>query len=237
MVLEHFQIDLDQDKLMRLLGARNARHASRNAVRRIDNLAKGFEALVQPRLAYRMIPIDSITSGKITLADGACFKSPKLARTFSGADRACCFIATIGPQLDAEVVRRMKSNHYADAYILDAMGSLAAEQVVEQFHGRMEMQMEQDGHAVTLRFSPGYCDWPIDQQQNLFELFENIEDLDVNLSASCLMTPRKSVSGVFGIVPDTECRGSVNFNPCLNCPKRDCIARRIPNETGKSRHT
>ncbi len=237
MVLESFQTGLDQEKLMRLLGARTPQSTSRKALRRIDNLTKGFEALVQPRLAYRIIPIDTITRGGVMLADGTFFKSPKLARTFSGADRVCCFVATIGPGLDTEVGRCMKSNQYADAYILDAMGSLAAENVVEQFHSQMESQMEQNGHAVTLRFSPGYCDWPLQDQQNLFDLFENPEDLEVELSSSCLMTPRKSVSGVFGIVPDTGCRKSAKFNPCLTCPKRDCIARRIPNGAGKKNRT
>jgi hypothetical protein len=40
------------------------------------------------------------------------------------------------------------------------------------------------------------------------------------------MAPRKSVSGIFGILPEGVAADTAYYNPCNECPKTDCIARR-----------
>jgi hypothetical protein len=48
------------------------------------------------------------------------------------------------------------------------------------------------------------------------------DEIGVRISDSCLMSPRKSISGVFGIVPEN----SPLYNPCIDCRKTHCEARR-----------
>ena len=103
---------------------------------------------------------------------------------------------------------------------------MSAESVVEQFYQRMARRQAEKNGGVTMRFSPGYCDWSIRQQRQLFALFSETDTPDVVLNDSCLMTPRKSITGLFGLLPPGVNGADPAFNPCNRCSKRDCIARR-----------
>jgi hypothetical protein len=226
MILENFQKSFDTGKVLRLLGARQGRRVSPASLRRIDLLTKNVQGLLKPQLSYRNLEIAGVKRGDIQLSDGTCFKSPKLARALAGAKTVCCFLATVGTAVDMEIQSLMQRRRFADAYVLDAMGSMSAENVVEQFYQRMARKQKERNAAVTLRFSPGYCDWPIQQQRPLFKLFAKTDTPDVSLNASCLMTPSKSVSGLFGLLPPGAKGPPAAYNPCRSCTKRDCIARR-----------
>jgi cobalamin-dependent methionine synthase I len=149
------------------------------------------------------------------------FTSAKLARTLKNADEIVCFVGTIGTGVEHEINRLLGKQKLADAYILDAMASVAVENMIDRFHDLMEKRFGEEDRTVTFRFSPGYCDWPVTQQKKLFNIFDT-KEIDVELLDSCLMKPRKSVSGVFGITPQE----SESYNPCRDCPTRRCESRR-----------
>ena len=226
MLLENFKKSFDTGKVFRLLGAKEGRRISPSSMRRVDMMAEDVEGMLKPQLSYRILKLISAERGSIRLADGTRFKSPKISKTLANSDSVCCFLATVGPLVDMEIDHLMKQRRYADAYVLDALGSMSAENVVEQFYQRMSKRQADKQGGVTLRFSPGYCDWPIQQQHELFALFENSNTPEIDLSDSCLMSPRKSVSGLFGLLPPGVPSHSHPVNPCNSCTKRDCIARR-----------
>jgi hypothetical protein len=226
MIAENFHKSFDNHKVLRLLGAKRGRRASSASLRRIDSFTDKMDSMLKPRLCYRMVGLAEVTPAGVRLSEGTRFRSPKLARALSRAESICCFVATVGPAVDVEIQRLLQQRRYADAYVLDALGSTAAENVVEQFHRRMTARRKEKNGAVTLRFSPGYCDWPIQEQRPLFNLIAKTDKPGVILNDRCLMTPRKSVSGLFGILPPGVESGPEVHNPCDTCGKRDCIARR-----------
>ncbi len=120
----------------------------------------------------------------------------------------------------------MGQKRLAEAYLLDAMGSVMVENLVEQFQSHMGEHYQAQDKLVTLRFSPGYCDWPVTEQKKLFKLLD-FKKIGVELSDSCLMQPRKSISGVFGLYPCPDGKDRSAYNPCLECNKFDCPNRRI----------
>lgn len=226
MIVEDFQQSVETEKVLRLLGAKPGRRASSASLRRIDLLTAGIEGILRSQLSYRIIELSQVDRGGIQLVDGTYFKSPKLAKVLANAEAVCCFMATVGPAVDAEIQRLMQLRHYADAYVLDAIGSTFAENIVDQFYQRMADLQKEKSAGVTLRFSPGYCDWPISQQRPLFKLFDDMDTPNVILNESCLMSPRKSVSGLFGLLPQGINGADTICNPCNTCNKRNCIARR-----------
>jgi hypothetical protein len=226
MIIQNFELAFDTGKVLRMLGAGQNRRPSAAVIRRIDNLSQDMDSLLKPRLVYRTFALASSDRGGIELADGTRFQSPKLAKAVARAEEICCFIATVGPGLEMEVQALMNQRRNADAYVLDTMGSMSAENIVEQFYQRMARRLARQNQGVTLRFSPGYCDWPLDQQRRLFALFEDHPALDVTLSSRCLMSPRKSVSGLFGILPPGIPGTHPAYNPCATCGKHNCIAKR-----------
>lgn len=225
-MLENFQKTFDTGKVLRLLGAKKGRRVSPASLRRVDLFTEKVEGMLEPQLSYRVLELMAVSSGSILLSDGTCFKSPKIAKAMARVETVCCFLATVGPAVDIEVKRLMQQQRYADAYVLDAVGSMSAENVVEQFYQRMARRQAKKNGGVTLRFSPGYCDWSIRQQRQLFALFSETDTPDVVLNDSCLMTPRKSITGLFGLLPPGVNGADPAYNPCNNCSKRDCIARR-----------
>jgi cobalamin-dependent methionine synthase I len=132
-------------------------------------------------------------------------------------------VTTIGGGLEAKVRKLAEDGSLVHAYVLDAVGSIAAEEVA----GHMEMvaadMARSDGLVASRRFSPGYCDWNITQQRSLFRLAE-ADSIGVSLSELGLMIPRKSVSGIIGLGPSGA--GVETYNPCSDCAKKDCLGRR-----------
>jgi len=101
------------------------------------------------------------------------------------------------------------------------------ENLVDQFQSHLDKHYKSQNKALGLRFSPGYCDWPVTEQKKLFELLEP-HKAGVDLTESCLMRPRKSISGVIPLFPaDNGHQQQNDYNPCWECKKSDCIARRI----------
>ena len=214
----------DQD-LARHMGKRKDRAFSRSLSSKIILLKKKLHALANPVLSYRMYRVETVYKNGVELEGNLCLKSSKLARTFNGCKEVVCFLGTIGTRIEKEIVRLMGQRRLSDAYVLDVMGSVTTENMVAQFYRRMKKLHETDNKTVTYRFSPGYCDWSVTDQKPLFRLLD-AKAVGVQLTDSCLMQPRKSISGVFGIYPHHDGSPRKIYNPCLECRKKDCQARR-----------
>lgn len=223
--------EIRKDDLVRLLGGRKGCSCSSSVAKTIDAWAGRINRLIQPHLSYVVKPITRVDAAGITLG-GVSFISSRISRALRDCTDAVCFIATIDEGVEREVKALMQAKKISEAYILDSMGSVAVENMVGQFHERMEGEYRKQGRSVTIRFSPGYCDWNIAEQKKLFGLFDGSR-IPVTLRRdSWLMGPRKSVSGVFGILPYDNGGIAASYNPCTECGKQGCIARRAGRKAG-----
>lgn len=216
------QPEVEESKLAKLLGGKINQELPESIKSKLRLLEDKFNSLIRPYIHYRMVDFRVKNEGVIQIEGTTEFQSRNLSEVMKSAEKLVCFIGTLGPGIEEEVGALMQDNDLSEAYILDAMGSVAVEDLVDKFQQTIKNECERVGKTVTLRFSPGYCDWPLTEQKKLFSLFEP-EDILVQLLDSCLMKPVKSISGVFGIVP----QGSALYNPCSACDDRDCKARRI----------
>jgi cobalamin-dependent methionine synthase I len=109
------------------------------------------------------------------------------------------------------------------ATVLDAIGSGTAEKLANQVEEKIK-KIANTGNLITSRrFSPGYCDWKVNQQEMVFRALSN-DTGGVRLTDSLLMMPRKSISGIIGIgLPGRDIE---NYNPCITCKKKECPGRR-----------
>ena len=217
---------IERKNVIRRLGGRKGQGFSRSLRVKLQNSMRKLYKLINPRLFYLEKRIKLIDKGCIHLKGGTVFKSPKLSRMLRDCDEVICFITTLGGEIDSEINSIMREGHLSEAYVIDALGSVAVESVAEKFHQYMETRCREEDKAVTLRFSPGYCDWPIIEQKKLFGLFDS-DSTGVQLQDSCLMMPRKSISAVFGLYPVVDnSPPPPGYNPCLDCSKIDCPTRR-----------
>jgi len=224
MIVELIKPDIDKNKLARLLGGRTVRCLSHATGKRLEIWNEKMTDIVNSRLMYTMCRI-KLSNGSLLLENGLRLNSPKAAKVLHGCTDMVCFLATIGRGIEKEIIRLTAGKRSSDAYVLDSLGSVAVENIVERFHNRMKKKMNSESRAVTMRMSPGYCDWPLQEQKKIFSLLD-FERIGVDLTDSCLMQPRKSISGIFGILPLALSREAAAYNPCSDCQKVNCMARR-----------
>ena len=216
--------NLKMSEIAGRVGGENVRDLSNSALHKIDGLLDKFKGRIKPRVYFQKFEIKAVGKATVYLPKDTELKSLKLAKTLKYSKELVVFAATIGDDLETEVSRLMKRKRYSLGYILDAIGSVGMESAVEKFYKLQVEKYAKTNQYVTLRFSPGYCDWPLKEQRKIFPLL-NPSKINIELLDSCLMQPRKSISGVFGIVP-ANFSPSYAYNPCSDCSKIKCEARR-----------
>ncbi len=175
---------------------------------------------IKPQGIYRIIPLRSQKDKKSS--KDLNFSSKNLKEMFNDCDKVAVFLTTVGKEIDDLVKKAMKRRpHYG--YLLNLVASAAAEEAAEYMQEYIRKKLPED-RTTTYRYSPGYCDWSIREQKKLFGLIPH-EKIGVKLSDTYLMSPTKSVSGVFGICnanSEMELR-----NLCRNCKRKNCPHRRV----------
>jgi len=108
------------------------------------------------------------------------------------------FAITLGEGADT-LIRRAGLISPGEALLLDACASAACEAACDKLQALLEGQLCVDGLHPTDRFSPGYGDLPLAVQAPLLELLDAQRRCGILLSPTCIMTPRKSVTALFGL--------------------------------------
>ena len=147
----------------------------------------------------------------------------KISSYIKGADEICLFLATLGNKLEDEASRLMKEGQQLQGYLLDSIGSIAAEDLAEDFEESLRNKKALKNRSVSNRFSPGYCQWPLKDQPKLDKMLV-FHKAGVKLTKSFMMTPKKSISGIIGIGPRKVF--SKRKSHCSICNMKDCSYRR-----------
>ncbi|MEJ2637919.1 MAG: vitamin B12 dependent-methionine synthase activation domain-containing protein [Calditrichia bacterium] len=120
----------------------------------------------------------------------------KSAKKFSEIT-AVLYVVTIGPGIDNQVKALSEAGEVFEAYILNGIGGAAAEMTALDFNLYVnEELMASRGRGRYRRFSPGYGDWRLEEQQKIFALLKPEDKIGVRLNESNLMIPEKSTSGI-----------------------------------------
>jgi hypothetical protein len=138
------------------------------------------------------------------------------------SESAAFFLCTAGEEIGKMSRQAMKSGDLLDGYIYDVIGSEIVEAAADLMQIDLEKSMASSGMKITNRFSPGYCGWDVSEQHKLFKLLPGTW-CGIRLTASALMDPEKSVSGIIGIGKN------VRHLPytCNICDMKDCIYRKL----------
>ena len=141
------------------------------------------------------------------------------------ATHVALFLCTAGEDFTRMTNALNEQGDIMEAYILDAIGSLTVENTMDKIQESLKNEFFKQQFKISNRYSPGYCNWPLSDQTALFELIgEN--PTGIQLSDSCLMTPRKSVSGIIGIGQHLR----HHKYGCEICTNASCIYRKILHE-------
>jgi hypothetical protein len=115
-----------------------------------------------------------------------------------GSTAYAFFIATAGREYEDYLLQLKQQGDEVRVFIADALGSVIAEHCADAMERQLQASIDKLSWHHTNRFSPGYCGWPVSEQQVLFPLFGG-HTCGVSLTEGSLMVPIKSVSGIIGM--------------------------------------
>ncbi|HVP37435.1 MAG TPA: vitamin B12 dependent-methionine synthase activation domain-containing protein [Terriglobales bacterium] len=206
--VRNFKITFDQKEILRLLGHTSKNKGLKDGTRKlVSEMIELSSALVKPSGVY------AIKEAKELPAE--CL--------FESAEKAAFCICTIGNSLEKEVGALSRKGELTKAFILDAIGSVAAESVAEYLNHVIAAEAKKKKLHCSTRFSPGYGGWKLEAQRFIFDLLPS-EKIGVRLNRSFMMIPRKSVSFVVNLSRNRF--KDKNSDPCKVCGLKECRFRK-----------
>jgi len=177
-ITRNFKVEFDEKRILRLIGYKKKRQMIKEPVYKLILEQKNkLPRLLEPAAVYAIIDYNQTNKHPI----------------FDHAQKVALCVCTIGPKLEKEVESLTKKNELLQAFILDALGSEAAEEVAIQSDKMLAEKAREMNLWPSKRFSPGYGKWDITEQRFIFGILPG-RDIGVSLRESCMMVPRKSIS-------------------------------------------
>lgn len=216
-------IDIEKQQVLNQIGYDDNGEPSNRIDSLVNDYIENYQDLIAPSYSYSFHNIEWVKGDRISLGNSIILKSTVLCKLLSRCEKVVVFALTIGSYLEELVAHLVEERLVLQATVLDAIGSGTAEKLAKQVEEKIKKIAIADNLVTSWRFSPGYCDWKVDQQEMVFRAL-NGDTGGVKLTDSFLMMPQKSVSGIIGIgLPDRDIE---NYNPCVTCKKKECPGRR-----------
>ena len=217
------QIDVKRQEVLKNIGYDDEYQPSARIASLVNDYIDNYHDLISSSYSYVIRDVVSVEGDLATIEGPITLESKVIARLLERCQKVAVFALTIGSYLEDMVAYLAENRLVLQATVLDAVGSGAAEKLAAYVEDKIRMLAYTDGLVISRRFSPGYCDWAISQQKEIFQAL-NDDTAGIRLTKSLLMIPRKSVSGIIGIGPAGS--NIEEYNPCYTCRQKDCPGRR-----------
>lgn len=184
----------------------------------------------EPKTVWRRFPLE-LKNGDIVRIEGMEIRSSALYRNLAGCREVFLMAATLGLSPDRLTARAQVAGRVSRAVMLQAAAAALIEEVCDELNEQLRIEAAREGKSLRPRFSPGYGDFRLEHQTELFRILEVQKRIGVTLTEHLLMMPSKSVTAVIGISdtpPDTQCgeQGDGLTSGCGTCDRTDCSFRK-----------
>lgn len=189
----------------------------------ISNEIGRLKELAEPRVLTRRLAVTSVTENAVTLGNGVVLEGAFIAEKLSACRSVAVTVYTLGGAVDACIQKAFSEKEYVRALAADGIAVLALEKLGEGVWQGLAEEAKRNGLGLTERLSPGDGAFPVEEQRKLFACLGDTKAAGIALSDSCVMTPVKTVSAVYGFgdgIGIARCG-----NPCGECARRDCAYR------------
>lgn len=186
-----------------------------------DHIAEGMR-ICNPKGYYAIFPNPEFSAepGELHLTGKTFHIKKMVAAGLTKSSNIAVFAGTCGHEVEHLSHHLIGKGHHLEGLITDLIGSEITESIAEAIHKKIGEQAAQNGFKITNRYSPGYCQWNVADQQPLFTLLGE-KNCGIRLTDSSLMIPIKSVSGIVGIGREVQFR---DYN-CSRCDADYCLYR------------
>ncbi len=148
------------------------------------------------RVCYRDFPItrqDGVLDLGFVKTDSAA-----VSKHLAGCDRAIVFAATLGIGID-RLISRYAAASPTKSLLFQAIGAERIEGLCDVFERSLQRKQSFAGRLLRPRFSPGYGDFPLAVQKDIFSVLDCPRKIGLSLNESLLMSPSKSVTALIGV--------------------------------------
>ncbi|MBR0277663.1 MAG: Vitamin B12 dependent methionine synthase activation subunit [Clostridia bacterium] len=214
------EIKIDRKEIFRYLGYKN-NTVDEAIVRLAEECVCKIRDALSCKACYDRFPV--LREEKMLNLGFTDTVSESLSKNLTGCDEIFVFTATIGIDAD-RLINRYSKISPAHALVMLAAGAVAIEEWCDILCGKLADEANSEGKFLRPRFSPGYGDFPIEKQTDIFRVLDCSRKIGVMLTKGLLMIPTKSVSAIIGISnEDTKCI----LSGCEMCSNKNCEFRRI----------
>lgn len=208
-IFKKIDLTIDDEEILRLLA--HQKRKEKPSKTKVSNLIEETKIILRDLLHPQ---------GMFKIVDK---KSLQAEPYFREEDKIALALCTIGEELENMVSELNQKGELAHAVILDAIGSVAAENAADFINLQICEWCQKRGWGTSQRFSPGYGNWSLEGQKFIFSLLP-AERIKVRLNQSCMMIPIKSIS--FAVKIGEEFVGLSKKKICETCNLKNCPYRR-----------
>ena len=212
----------DRDEALRYMGWQGG-PVPEELGRSLDRCEALLRQTARPRTVWRLFGLEP--DGTLTGTD-FCPAGQDIRRHLSGCRQVILMAATLGAEAES-LFRRVQAGDMALALVLDGCASAAVERVCDELCAELAARFAP--LELTDRFSPGYGDMPLSQQERLCRLLDVGRRIGVSLTTGGLMLPQKSVTALIGLSD----RPRAGRGRCAGCKMaEDCQIRKAGGHCG-----
>ena len=153
---------------------------------------------------------------------GTYLPSATLAAHLKGCQEAFLVAFTLGPGVDT-LIERYELVEMPLVPVLQACAAVYTEEQADKSQKDLEEYAKERGLYLRPRYSPGYGDFALSNQQFLFDALQVSKKIGITLTETYLMLPMKSITGVVGLSPDPSL---CHVGRCMNCSAKNCPFRK-----------
>lgn len=222
-LMPDLRVVISEREVLRYQGYKETSPLKDNVARILaEEIEEGYR-LIQPQALYHQVPVVGIDNRGVKLEGGEMLSLGSLAEDFHGSSDVGIAICTIGQALSERVSELFATQNFAEALMLDSVGSVAVESLADAVNYSLCQQADRLNMRAGTRSSPGYGGWNLEEQRVLFRLCDGAK-IGVSLNDQCMMVPRKSISFCLGI--GGKLVGDTQRNRCHRCHMKECQYRK-----------
>lgn len=193
----------------------------------IEDACTDARLLAEPQGIWEIYDYDAALQ-KVLATPPFSIKGEKIGRHLASCEKVVIMAATVGEAIEDNVTSLFKAGEYAKSMLLDAAATTAVEQLADGMEKAIARAVSTygQGYKMRWRFSPGYGDWPIEQQPELMRL-SKAASIGISLSSAMMLMPRKSITAIIGLYKEEKSAAPPVHSPkgCLACTLINCPSR------------
>jgi len=174
-----------------------------NMLLRLAEAEEKLFATAMPQGIYRVMPVEAITP-----------QGHNIKKHLEECDEVAIMAVTLGAMVD-NLIRTSQVRDMAEAVMLDAGASILIEHIADELCRIIDKEQQR---CTTVRYSPGYGDYPVMMQTELIWLTDAHRKIGLSVNKNYMMTPQKSVTAVIGL-SDEPVTG--HMATCKDCHLRN----------------